>query len=149
MSIEEIINKNNWKLYEGDCLEIMSEQIENKSIDMILCDLPYGTTANKWDSIISLKPLWKEYKRIIKDNGAIVLTSSQPFTSELISSNYKMYRYNWVWEKDQASNFLNAKKQPLKIHEDICIFSKKQSIYNPQMIGNEERKVKRIQSTVR
>ena len=115
---------------------------------MILCDLPYGTTANKWDSIISLKPLWKEYKRIIKDNGAIVLTSSQPFTSELISSNYKMYRYNWVWEKDQASNFLNAKKQPLKIHEDICIFSKKQSIYNPQMIGNEERKVKRIQSTV-
>lgn len=128
-----------WKLFEGDCLEIMPLEIEDKSIDMILCDLPYGTTACKWDTIIPFKPLWREYERIIKDNGAIVLTGSQPFTSTLVMSNPKMFRYEWIWEKDQAPNFLMAHKQPLKKHENICIFSKNQTVYNPQMMGNEKR----------
>ena len=121
------------KVYLGDCLELMKD-IVDKSIDMILCDLPYGTTACKWDSIIPLEPLWKEYKRIIKDNGAIVLTSSQPFTTKLISSNYDMYRYNWVWHKTRPSNFPLAKKQPMKYHEDVCVFGVKSPNYYPQMI---------------
>ena len=109
------------------------KRIEDKSIDMILCDLPYGTTQCKWDSVIPFKPLWEQYERIIKDNGAIVLTASQPFTTTLIDSNIKHFRYSWTWEKEQGVNFLMAKKQPLKVHEDICVFSKKQTIYNPQM----------------
>ncbi len=92
------------ELIQGDCLEKMKD-IPDKSVDVIICDLPYGTTACAWDSIIPLEALWKEYKRIIKDNGAIVLTSSQPFTTKLISSNYDMYRYNWVWHKTRPSNF--------------------------------------------
>lgn len=120
------------KLYNGDCLELMKE-IPDKSIDMILADLPYGTTRNKWDSIIPLEPLWEQYERIIKDNGAIVLHSQQPFTSKLIMSNSKIYKYSWVWSKSQVSGFLNAKKQPLREHEDICVFYKKQCTYNPQM----------------
>ena len=106
--------------------------IPDKSVDMILCDLPYGTTACKWDSIIPFDKLWNQYKRIIKDNGAIVLTASQPFTSELIHSNLKMFRYEWIWEKEQGVNFLLAKKQPMKVHENICVFYKKQCTYNPQ-----------------
>ena len=94
-----------WKLYEGDCLEIMPS-LDDKSFDMILCDLPYGTTACKWDSIIPLEPLWNEYKRLIKDNGAIVLTASQPFTTELISSNYDMFRYEWIWNKKGTTGFI-------------------------------------------
>ncbi len=117
---------------QGDCLELMKD-IPDKSIDMILCDLPYGTTACKWDSIIPFEPLWGQYERIIKDNGAIVLTASQPFTTVLINSNIKRFRYSWIWEKEQGVNFLMAKKQPLKVHEDICVFSKKQPVYNPQM----------------
>ncbi len=120
-------------LRKGDCLELMVD-IPDKSIDAIICDLPYGTTACKWDSIIPLEPLWKEYKRIIKDNGAIVLTSSQPFTTKLISSNYDMYRYNWVWHKTRPSNFPLAKKQPMKYHEDVCVFGVKCPNYYPQMI---------------
>jgi len=108
--------------------------IPDKSVDMILCDLPYGTTACKWDEIIPFEPLWKQYERIIKDNGAIVLTASQPFTTKLINSNIKLFRYEWIWEKDQGVNFMMAKKQPLKSHENILIFYKKQPIYNPQMI---------------
>jgi site-specific DNA-methyltransferase (adenine-specific) len=106
--------------------------IPDKSVDMILCDLPYGTTACKWDSIIPFDKLWNQYKRIIKDNGAIVLTASQPFTSELIHSNLKMFKYEWIWEKEQGVNFLLAKKQPMKVHENICVFYKKQCTYNPQ-----------------
>ena len=106
--------------------------IPDKSIDMILCDLPYGTTACKWDSVIPFDKLWEQYKRIIKDNGAIVLTASQPFTSELIHSNLKMFKYEWIWEKEQGVNFLLAKKQPMKVHENICVFYKKQCTYNPQ-----------------
>ncbi len=119
-------------LFQGDCLDIMP-LIPDNSIDMILCDLPYGTTACKWDSIIDLDMLWEQYKRIIKDNGAIVLTASQPFTTKLISSNYEMFRYEWIWEKTLFSNFALVKKQPAKLHENILVFYKKQPIYNPQM----------------
>lgn len=121
----------------GDCLELMKD-IPNGSIDMILADLPYGTTACKWDSVIPLDLLWNEYKRIIKPNGAIVLTSSQPFTTKLISSNYDMYRYNWVWHKTRPSNFPLAKKQPMKYHEDVCVFGIKSPNYYPQMIKSDK-----------
>ncbi len=118
--------------YQGDCLEVM-KGIEDKSIDMILCDLPYGTTACKWDTIIPFEPLWEQYKRIIKDNGAIVLTASQPFTSALVMSNIKMFKYEWIWDKKISGNPLLAKYQPLKTHEDICVFSKKTHKYFPEM----------------
>jgi site-specific DNA-methyltransferase (adenine-specific) len=120
------------QIIQGDCL-IEMPKIPDKSVDMILCDLPYGTTACKWDTIIPLEPLWEQYKRIIKDNGAIVLTASQPFTSALVMSNIKMFKYKLVWIKSKATNFLNAKKQPLRKHEDVCIFYKKQPVYHPQM----------------
>lgn len=126
------IDKYANKVIQGDCLEQM-KKLPNKSIDMILCDLPYGTTQNKWDSVIDLKRLWKEYYRIIKDNGAIVLTSQGIFTAKLILSNEKDFKYKIVWIKSKATNFLNAKKQPLRKHEDICVFYKKQPTYNPQM----------------
>jgi DNA modification methylase len=115
----------------GDCLERMKE-IPDGSVDMILCDLPYGTSKCRWDTIIPFEPLWKEYKRVIKTNGAMVLTASQPFTSVLIASNFKDYRYNWVWEKSKATGYLNAKKMPMKAHEDVCIFYQKPPLYNPQ-----------------
>ncbi len=124
------------KFINNDCLEILPK-IEDKSIDMIFVDLPYGTTQCKWDSIIPLDILWKEYERIIKDNGAMVFTASQPFTSNLIMSNPKLYRYNWIWEKSKATGYLNSKKMPLKAHEDICIFYKKLPTYNPQMTIGE------------
>ena len=116
----------------GDCLELMKD-IPDKSIDMILCDLPYGTTKNKWDSIIPLDKLWEQYERIIKDTGAIVLFSQMPFTAELTHSNLKLFKYEWIWEKDNSTGFLNAKKMPLKIHENILMFYKKLPTYNPQM----------------
>lgn len=119
------------KIIQGDCLEVMKD-IPDKSIDMILCDLPYGTTACKWDMIIPFEPLWEQYKRIIKDNGAIVLTASQPFTSALVMSNTKMFRYEWVWEKNKATGHLDSKKKPMKAHENICVFYKNQPTYNPQ-----------------
>ncbi len=110
------------KLHKGDCLELMHD-IDDKSIDMVLCDLPYGTTACKWDTVIPFEPLWEHYKRIIKDNGAIVLTASQPFTSALVMSNIKMFKYYLVWRKSKASNFPHAPNMPLKVLEDICVFS--------------------------
>jgi len=103
------------------------------SIDMILCDLPYGTTQCKWDTIIPFEPLWKQYNRVIKDNGAIVLFGSEPFTSTLICSNLKNFKYNWIWQKNKSTGFLNAKKQPLNDNETISVFYKKQCLYNPQM----------------
>lgn len=121
------------KIIQGDCLEVMKD-IPDKSIDMILCDLPYGTTNCKWDTIIPFEPLWKEYKRIIKDNGAIVLTASQPFTSALVMSNPDMFRYEWIWEKSHPSGFPTAKKIPMKYHENILVFYKKAPIYKPQMM---------------
>lgn len=124
------------KVIQGDCLEVM-RYIPDKSIDMVLCDLPYGTTQNKWDSVIDLKQLWSEYMRIIKDNGAIVLTSQGIFTAKLILSNESLFKYKVVWIKSKPTNFLNAKKQPLRKHEDICVFYKKQPVYNPQMTEGE------------
>lgn len=115
----------------GDCLELM-KQIPGGSVDMILCDLPYGTTACKWDTIIPFEPLWEQYKRIIKDNGAIVLTASQPFTSALVMSNVAMFRHSWVWNKKKAGNFAQSGFQPLKIHEDVLVFSKNKNRYFPQ-----------------
>lgn len=111
------------KIIQGDCLSLMTE-IPSKSIDMILCDLPYGTTACKWDTIIPFDKLWKEYERIITDNGAIVLTAQQPFTSALIMSNIKLYKYNWHWNKVKPSSFFNAKNAPMKKFEDVVVFSK-------------------------
>ncbi len=131
-NIEKYINK----VIQGDCLVAMKE-IPDKSIDMILCDLPYGTTQNKWDSVIDLDKLWKEYHRIIKTNGAIVLTAQGIFTAKLILSNEKYFKYKIVWIKSKSTNFLNAKKQPLRKHEDICVFYKKQPNYNPQMSEGE------------
>lgn len=116
---------------QGDCLELMKE-IPDKSVDMILCDLPYGTTYNKWDVIIPFEKMWKNYERIIKDNGAIVLFSAEPFTSRLVLSNIKLFRYDLIWEKSQGSDFLNARRKPLRVHENICVFYKKQPTYNPQ-----------------
>ena len=110
-------------IINGECLEEMGK-LPDKSIDLILCDLPYGTTPASWDSRIPMDKLWEQYERIIKDNGVIALTSQQPFTSLLICSNLKIYKYNWIWEKDNGTNFLNSKFQPLKITEDICIFGR-------------------------
>lgn len=120
------------KIYLGDCLELMPKHVEDKSIDMIFCDLPYGTTQNKWDSIIPFNELWKEYKRVIKDNGVIVLFAQTPFDKVLGSSNLKMLKYEWVWEKTQATGHLNAKKMPMKAHENILVFYKNLPTYNPQ-----------------
>ena len=116
----------------GDCLEIMPT-LPDKSIDMVMCDLPYGTTACKWDAIIPLEPLWKEYKRLIKDSGAIVLTAQDKFSARLMLSNEAMHRYNLVWKKNRSTGFLNANRMPLRSHEDILVFYKKLSAYNPQM----------------
>lgn len=120
------------KVVNGDCLEVM-KNIPSKSIDMILCDLPYGTTQNQWDSLIPLNQLWSHYERIIKDRGAIVLTAQGLFTANLIISNPKLFKYKITWVKSKPTNFLNAKKQPLRKHEDVLVFYKNQPIYNPQM----------------
>lgn len=119
------------KIYHGDCLEVMKD-INDKSIDMILCDLPYGTTACSWDVVIPFGPLWEQYERIIKDNGAIVLTASQPFTSALVMSNIKMFKYQWYWIKNRITGFANAKKQPLRNVEDVSVFYKNFPKYTPQ-----------------
>jgi site-specific DNA-methyltransferase (adenine-specific) len=125
------INTTNYNIINGDCLTEM-KNIEEKTVDMILCDLPYGMTKNSWDVLIPFDKLWNEYNRIIKDNGAIVLFGSQPFTSLMITSNLTMFRYCLVWEKNKFSDFLNSKRKPMKTNEDIAIFYKKQPIYNPQ-----------------
>lgn len=126
------------EIYNEDCLEGM-KRIPDGSVDMILCDLPYGTTACAWDTIIPFDPLWEQYERVIKDNGAIVLTASQPFTSALVMSNPDLFKYSIVWEKSSVTNPFMAKKQILKIHEDVCIFYKTQPVYNPQMVKREEK----------
>lgn len=120
------------KVFEADCLEKMKD-IPAHSIDMILCDLPYGMTQNAWDSYIPLDLLWAQYLRIIKPDGVIALTSHGIFTAKLILSQEKLFKYKWVWEKSKPTNFLNAKKQPLRKHEDVCIFYQRQPKYNPQM----------------
>ena len=118
------------QLYNGDCLDVM-DNIGDKSIDMILADLPYGTTSCKWDSIIDFDLLWEQYERIIKNNGAIVLFGSQPFTSKLIISNIDLFRYEIIWQKERPTNFMLGKKQIMKYHENILVFYKKQPTYNP------------------
>lgn len=120
------------QLYQGDCLEVM-KQIPDKSVDMVLCDLPYGITQNQWDKVIPFDNLWKTYDRIIKDNGAVVLFCQMPFAAELIQSNLKCFKYVWIWYKHYTRGFLNAKKQPLRTTEQIAVFYKKQCTYNPQM----------------
>ena len=130
------------RIYNEDCLEGM-KRIPDKSVDMILADLPYGTTRNKWDSIIPLDLLWEQYNRIIKDNGAIVLTAQTPFDKVLGVSNLKHLKYEWIWQKAQGTGHLNAKKMPMKNHENILVFYKKPPTYNPQMVGDETRKVRR------
>ncbi len=132
-------------LMMGDCLERMKE-ISSGSVDMILTDPPYGTTACKWDSIIPLEPMWEQLKRIIKPNGAIVMTASQPFTSNLISSNYKMFKYCWVWEKSQSTGFLNAWKMPLRAHEDIVVFYKNPPAYIPLLTDKPAANIRPITS---
>lgn len=129
------------KIYKGDCLDVM-QGIDDKSVDLILCDLPYNTTPLKWDCMIPFEPLWNAYKRIIKPEGAIVLFAAQPFTTKLISSNIEMWKYNWIWVKENGTNFLNSHYQPIKTTEDICVFGLGSTspttkdchmTYNPQM----------------
>lgn len=120
------------KVYNEDCL-IGMNRIPDKSVDMILCDLPYGTTNLEWDTPIPFTQLWEQYNRVIKDNGVIALTGSQPFTTDIINSNRKMFRYELIWEKTMKTGFLDAYRRPLKSHENVLIFYKKQPIYNPQM----------------
>ncbi len=127
-----ISKRKGGNIYQGDCLEILKE-IKAKSVGMILCDLPYGTTQNKWDSIIPLDELWAQYKRIIKPDGVIALTSQGIFTARLILSNEEWFRYKFVWVKSKSTNFLNARRQPLRQHEDICIFYGQQPNYRPVM----------------
>jgi site-specific DNA-methyltransferase (adenine-specific) len=138
------------KIYNEDCLEGM-KRIQDKSVDMIFCDLPYGTTASQWDSIIPFEPLWEQYKRIIKDTGAIVLTASGGFTHKVISSNEQMYKYKWIWKKNRPTNFVNAKNRPMTIFEEVLVFSKANTangskvkmVYNPQGLVEVNTKVKK------
>lgn len=129
-------------ILHGDCLELMKD-IPDGSIDMILCDLPYGTTACKWDVIIPFDKLWEQYERIIKKNGAIVLTASQPFTSKLVMSNQKLFKYEWIYKKGQGTNYALSKKQPIKNHENVLVFYKSQPTYNPIMVFKSEDTLKR------
>ncbi len=139
------------KLLNGDCLELMRD-LPDSSVDLILCDLPYGTTACTWDSVIPFEALWTQYRRVIKPKGAIVLTASQPFTTALIASNYNWFKYCWVWEKNRPTNFAHAKNKPMKKHEDVCVFSPGTTVhetqsanrmtYNPQGLTSLGKRVK-------
>lgn len=133
------------KVICGDCLEVMPS-IPDKSIDMILCDLPYGTTACKWDTVIPFESLWKNYRRVIKDNGAIVLTATQPFTSHLVLSNLKMFKYEWIWEKSKCGSAFTSKYRPQQKHENVLVFGNGAIIYNPQMTKGEPYYVRRHQN---
>lgn len=132
-------------IQEGDCLQLLP-QIPDGAVDMILADLPYGTTRNKWDSVIDLAALWEQYERVIKPNGAIVLTAAQPFTSVLVTSNPKLFKYEWIWSKTIGSGQLNARRQPLRTHESVLVFYKKQPTYNPQIEKGTPYKVNRTGS---
>lgn len=133
------IKTNNVWLMKGDCLERMKE-IESGSVDLILTDPPYGTTACKWDSVIPLDKMWEQIKRIIKPNGAIVMTASQPFTTTLIASNMREFRYTWIWAKPYSTGFMNANKMPLRNVEDVCVFYRKLPTYNPQGVREINKK---------
>ena len=133
------------KLILGDCLDEM-KKLPNGYIDMVLADPPYGTTACKWDSIIPLEPMWEQLKRIIKSNGAIVMTATQPFTSFLVMSNLKMFKYTWVYQKTTPTGHLNSKKMPMRAHEDIIVFYNKLPVYNPIKTSGHKRKVSSAES---
>ena len=135
-------------LLHGDCLELMKD-IPDKSIDMILCDLPYGQTSNHWDSVIPLDKLWEQYERVIKPNGAIVLTAKGRFLYELVNSKFDLYRYEWIWDKNKGANFAHAKKMPLNVHEYCVVFYKKLPTYNPQMTDGKPYTQKRLQESVK
>ena len=132
------------ELWCGDCLKEMDE-LPEESIDMVLCDLPYGITQNKWDSVLPLDCLWEQYRRVVKKTGVVVLFGSGAFTVSLINSNPKIWRYNLVWRKTTPTGFLNANRQPLRAHEDICVFYWKQPTYNPQKTAGHKRKVSTAQ----
>lgn len=131
--------KEEIQLYKGDCLEVM-KQLPDASVDMVLADLPYGTTQCAWDVIIPFAPLWEQYLRIAKPGAAIVLCAAQPFASLVVASNTADYRYEWIWEKGNATGFLNAKRQPLRAHESAQVFYRRQPTYNPQMTGGHQRR---------
>jgi len=124
------------QLLHGDCLQLMFDLSDN-SVDMVCCDMPYGTTACKWDTVLPLDMLWHHYKRVVKDDGAIVLFAAQPFTSALIMAEPKMFKYDWIWQKPKGTGHLNAKRQPMRDKEDICVFYVKQPTYNPQMTSGK------------
>ena len=126
-----------FELMQGDCLELM-KRIPDNSVDMILCDLPYGTTACKWDSVIPFEALWAEYWRVCKPNAAVVLTSAQPFTTALAASQMKNFKYSWIWVKDRKTNPMQAKQRPMGGHEEVCVFYKKLPIYNPQFANRSK-----------
>lgn len=125
------------RIYQRDCIEGM-KLLPDKSVDMILCDLPYGTTACKWDTVIPFEPMWEQYERIIKDNGAIVLTASQPFSSALVMSNPKLFKYEWIWDKKIPSGMSYARYQPMRQHEVVLVFGKGRVVYNPQMVKRDK-----------
>lgn len=147
----QITEQLQFDLRQGDCLELM-KSLPDQCVDLVLCDLPYGTTACAWDSVIPFEPLWAEYLRLAKPNAAIVLTAGQPFTTALIASNMAMFKYSWVWEKSRASGFAQAKNKPLQAHEDICVFStgvtvhasqsERRMPYNPQGLTELNREMK-------
>ena len=134
-------------IYNADCLDAMKE-LPDKSIDMILCDLPYAQTSSSWDVLIPFDALWKQYNRVIKDNGAICLTAKGKFLFQLVNSNLKDYRYEWIWDKNKGSNFAHAKRRPLNVHEYVVIFYKKQPTYNPQMTEGKPYTQTRLQESV-
>lgn len=136
------------ELWQGDCLKLM-DKIPDHSVDAIITDLPYGQTSrNKWDTVIPFEPLWKQYERIIKENGAIILFANGMFTAQLMMSNPKLWKYNLIWEKTQSTGFLNAKRMPLRNHENICVFYKKLPTYNPQKTTGHKRKVSKAEHKV-
>ena len=129
-----ITDGNNYCLYNEECLESM-KRLPDGCVDMVMCDLPYGTTACKWDTVIPFEPLWEAYRRVCKKNAAIVLTASQPFTSALVMSNVRKFKYDWCWRKSNATGHLNAKKMPMRQHEDVLVFSSGKIEYNPQLFA--------------
>lgn len=144
----QFLDIKNGRFYLGDCLEVMKE-IPDGVVDMLLVDLPYGTTACSWDSVIPFEPLWEQYNRICKENAAMVFTASQPFTTALIASNINNFRYEWIWQKNAGSNFAQTKYMPMKEHENILVFYRKRPVYNAQMQARSEKGASRTKYAVK
>lgn len=132
VNVDRIVSKPTTTLLHGDCLKLMFD-IPDKSVDMVCCDMPYGTTACKWDAILPFEQLWGHYKRVVKDTGTIVLNAGQPFTSALVMSNPRMFKHEWIWIKNRGSNFANTVREPMKEHESVLVFSNGKWTYNKQM----------------